>query len=535
MLLATAPAQQADWRIPTAVVLLSSVIFLICLPFSKQQLPYVWAFIPTYQTALAITDLLTAGLLLAQYNIARLRALLVLGCGYLFTACIVFPHTLSYPGLFSESGLLPGAGPQTTAWLYMFWHGGFPLAVMAYAWLRYREDEAQPAPAHSAIPAIFAGIAVVLAAALAMTVVATVGEPWLPPMVAKGVYTAEMPYISTSFWTLSLAALTALVALSCKRGPSVLDLWLIVVMGAWLFDIALSAVLNGQRFDFGFYAGRVYGLLAAGFVLLMMQVETAKMYARLATLLTSEQRVRRREAEQRRRIFDTSLDLILVVDRRGRLLQVSPSSMSILGYEPEEMLGRSAGEFVYPPDLQNTRRQMRMARRGSVIRNFECRYISKAGRPVAIVWMGVWSEPEQEHFFIGRDMTEQKVANDALKHALARQNAVFNSALVGILTLNESGSVETLNPAAERVFGVAPDAVARRDIGRLINLGGPDDISSGTRLKRMLTGDGEVHELTGHRRDGTTFPLDFQLTDMPIDSRRMFVAFVRDISQRKRH
>jgi DNA-binding response OmpR family regulator/nitrogen-specific signal transduction histidine kinase len=44
-----------------------------------------------------------------------------------------------------------------------------------------------------------------------------------------------------------------------------------------------------------------------------------------------------------------------------------------------------------------------------------------------------------------------------------------------------------------------------------------------------------VHELTGHRADGTTFPLDFQLTDMPIDSRRMFVAFVRDISQRKRH
>ena len=58
-----------------------------------------------------------------------------------------------------------------------------------------------------------------------------------------------------------------------------------VVMCAWLFDVALSAVFNGGRFDLGFYAGRVYGLLAAAFVLLMMQVETAKMYARLARLL----------------------------------------------------------------------------------------------------------------------------------------------------------------------------------------------------------------------------------------------------------
>jgi hypothetical protein len=41
-------------------------------------------------------------------------------------------HALSFPGLFAPAGLL-GAGPQTTAWLYMFWHSGFSLFVMAYA------------------------------------------------------------------------------------------------------------------------------------------------------------------------------------------------------------------------------------------------------------------------------------------------------------------------------------------------------------------------------------------------------------------
>ena len=106
VLLSTARATRADWQLAVPVVVLLLLIFVVTVPFAKQQLAYVWAFIPIYQTALAITDLLTAGLLLAQFNITRSRAMLVLGCGYLFTAFMVVPHTLSFPGLFSEAGLL---------------------------------------------------------------------------------------------------------------------------------------------------------------------------------------------------------------------------------------------------------------------------------------------------------------------------------------------------------------------------------------------------------------------------------------------
>lgn len=60
------------------------------------------------------------------------------------------------------------------------------------------------------------------------------------------------------------------------------------------------------------------------------------------------------------RIFETSIDLILVVDREGNLIRVSPSSASILGYPPEEMAGRNATTFICPDDLQNTRDEMRL-------------------------------------------------------------------------------------------------------------------------------------------------------------------------------
>ncbi|MBM3548827.1 MAG: PAS domain S-box protein [Alphaproteobacteria bacterium] len=117
------------------------------------------------------------------------------------------------------------------------------------------------------------------------------------------------------------------------------------------------------------------------------------------------------------RIFDTSQDLILVVNNKGTFLRVSPSSMSILGLPPGDMIGRSAADFIFYEDLETTREEMRLARRGRAIRNFDCRYVHRSGRVVPLAWMGVWSEPEQQHFFIGRDMTERMQAEDRLRHA----------------------------------------------------------------------------------------------------------------------
>ena len=125
---------------------------------------------------------------------------------------------------------------------------------------------------------------------------------------------------------------------------------------------------------------------------------------------------RRKLERAARRLFETSLDLILVTDRQGNFVQVSPSSAAILGYQPEDMVGRSAVDFVYPDDLEPTRNELRSARRGRNTRSFETRYVHKDGRIVLLAWMGVWSEPDQQHFFIGRDMTERKEAEEKLRH-----------------------------------------------------------------------------------------------------------------------
>ena len=120
------------------------------------------------------------------------------------------------------------------------------------------------------------------------------------------------------------------------------------------------------------------------------------------------------------RIFETSLDLILIVDRRGTIIRVSPSSHTILGYRPDELTGHIASEFLYFEDLDRTREEMRQARRGRETRHFECRYVHKHGHIVTLTWTGVWSEPDEQHFFIGRDMSELKEAERRLRQSERR-------------------------------------------------------------------------------------------------------------------
>ncbi len=262
------PAGPRERRHTAVVAIASAALFAALLPFAKLKLAPVPAFIPIYESALVLTDLITAVLLLGQYRMLRSQALLVLACGYLFTAAMATAHALSFPGLFSPTGLL-GATTQTTVWLYMFWHGGFPLFVLAYAALKERQQPAMPAAAW---------LVTTLLAATAFIALATLGHAVLPDLLVGGHYSPSFQVTVGIVWLLSLAALARLWR---QRPRTVLDLWLMVVCLAWLCDIALSAMLNEARYDLGFYAGRIYGLLACSVVLLELLLENSTLYAQL--------------------------------------------------------------------------------------------------------------------------------------------------------------------------------------------------------------------------------------------------------------
>ena len=172
------------------------------------------------------------------------------------------------------------------------------------------------------------------------------------------------------------------------------------------------------------------------------------------------------EIVERRRLFASSLDLILIVDREGTVIDISPSAEAILGYRPEEMIGRKGAALLHPGDLERAREEMRAARQGRATRNFDSRYVHRDGRIVPLTLSGAWLELEQRYFFIGRDMTErialeqqlrQSQKLDAIGHLTGGVAHDFNNLLTVI-----TGTIDILAEAVAH----SPQLAA---IARMIN------------------------------------------------------------------
>jgi signal transduction histidine kinase len=281
-ILSSLPPGPAQKRLALAVVIVLFVIFFISAgPFSSIQLARIEAFVPAYAAAMSVTDAITAVLLFAQFSILRSRALLVIASGYLFTALVVIPWMLTFPGVFAPSGLL-GAGLASTNWLYILWHSGFSMFVIAYALLK-DGDPAKRLWQGSTGTAILSSIAMTAAVICVVTFLITAYDPLLPRLMRDTIRLSDLWYYAAG--SMALLIVLALIVL-WVRWRSVLDLWLMVVMCAYLVEISFP------RFSFGWYAGRVCALLSGNVVLFVLLYEITMLYAQLLRAVLAQRRER---------------------------------------------------------------------------------------------------------------------------------------------------------------------------------------------------------------------------------------------------
>ena len=272
--LATARATPWEKRVAWTVAIVSALVFVALVPFARVKLVEIPSFIPGYVATLVVISLVTAVILVGQCVRLRSPAILALAAGYFFDSVVLVPYFLSFPGMFGEGTLIGGF--QTTPWMFTFWHAGFPLFVIGYALLRDTTGQTRSA---DPLGAIVGAIAFVVVVVLAMTVAATAGHDFLPPILDGNLKTPASFYILGSAWAVSVAALGVMW---WKGIRSTLDIWVCVVLVAWICDIALSAVLNAGRYDVGYYFGRLYGLLALSLVLGLVLLETTGLQGRMA-------------------------------------------------------------------------------------------------------------------------------------------------------------------------------------------------------------------------------------------------------------
>jgi PAS domain S-box-containing protein len=125
----------------------------------------------------------------------------------------------------------------------------------------------------------------------------------------------------------------------------------------------------------------------------------------------------------------------------------------------------------------------------------------------------------------------------ALEASEARFRTLVETAADGIITINAQGIIESVNPEAERLFGYAHDELIGHNVKILMTA--PDrERHDGYLARHLRTGEARIigigREVTGRRKDGSTFPLFLSIGEFSLDGERYFTGIVRDITERKR-
>jgi len=136
----------------------------------------------------------------------------------------------------------------------------------------------------------------------------------------------------------------------------------------------------------------------------------------------------------------------------------------------------------------------------------------------------------------GTPQSKEKQAASATETA-ERLRAILATAVEGIIKIDEQGAIESLNPAAEKIFGYEAQELTGKNVSVLMPSPYREEHDSfiaqylGTGHAKII---GIGREVVGQRKDGTTFPMDLAVSEVRLQRRRLFTGFVRDISDRKR-
>ena len=266
-------------RIAFAVAIALLAGFGVSALFADTPLPRIDAFLPALEGAVVLTDLITSVLLFSQCWASQSRALLALASGYLFTALIVIPHVLTFPGAFSPTGLL-GAGLQTAGWLYVFWHFGLPASLIIYACLKDEKlKESITKTKTSTAYEIFWSVAIVVSVVSALTLLVTAGERVLAPLFLDVTHIAPLAHYFLAF---NILVCTAALTILWRQGRSALDQWLMVVALAFISELVINGLLISARFTAGWYVSRLFAIVTSTIVLVVLVEEIAVLYGRMA-------------------------------------------------------------------------------------------------------------------------------------------------------------------------------------------------------------------------------------------------------------
>ena len=252
---------------------------------------------------------------------------------------------------------------------------------------------------------------------------------------------------------------------------------------------------------------------------------------------------RRLEAERDALLFRLQLHIermplaYVLFDAEMRIMDWNPAAERIFGYTRGEILGAAPPweKIVSRSVWENKGEELcsRM-RAGDMDVQSINENVTRDGRTITCQWFNTPLHDDNGQFVgflsLAQDVTERHRNIELLQ-------SVLNHTVDGIISIDERGTVSLFSKGAERIFGYPASEV----VGQNVKLLMPDPYHSehdGYLENYLQTGEAKIigigREVKGRKKDGSTFPMDLDVTEFELESRRFFLGIVRDISERKK-
>ncbi len=241
-------------------------------------------------------------------------------------------------------------------------------------------------------------------------------------------------------------------------------------------------------------------------------------------------------------IFESAVDGIVVIDAKGLILAFNPAAERLFGYRAEDVLGQNVKLVMPSPDREQHDGYLKNFLETGIPRIIgtgrEVRGRREDGSTFPLHLSVGRMEIDGQPAFTGilHDLSRRVEAEDALRKSEERLRSIVESAVDGIIVIDDRGTVQAFNPSAQRLFGYRISEVLGRNVSMLMP--SPDHERHDGYLRHYLTtGEekiiGSGREVTALRKDGTTFPVHLSVGEMKTeDGTRSFTGILHDLSDR---
>lgn len=261
---------QVHCALAVTIILLIVASGILSVLYGQLHLGVNNGFLPAYGSVTFVGDIITAVLLFSQAKASNDKPLACLGSAYAFSAIVIVPHLMAIPGVFSPVPLI--GAPASAVWLWVFWHVGFALGVVNFV-LRKPGGPERPV-------AVWSYILNTIAIAVAVVLIATVGEPHLPVILTiDSLGRLKSLGFSPAVLACSMAGLVLVVIR--LRHASTLMIWLAVAMVASVMDVTLT-MLGAERFTLNWYVARWLSVVSGFSVLCALLTEFVRLFTSVA-------------------------------------------------------------------------------------------------------------------------------------------------------------------------------------------------------------------------------------------------------------